>query len=255
MTHQELIQNLKTLKLTSLIGQYAEMARLAESKNHTYEQFLLNITQIELQHRKENRTKTLIREAKFPLIKTQEAFDFNRISGLSVTEFQRLSQGQFLKDGTNIIFYGTFGVGKTHLITALGKTLCEKGVKVLFTTLHQLMNQLLQAQASLTLTNFFKKLDRYELLICDELGYLAQTKEGADLFFQLISERTERKSIAITTNLTFSEWDKVFLNPLNTAAAVDRIIHKCETYNIQGPSWRTEEAKKRKIDKKIDIQE
>ena len=81
--------------------------------------------------------------------------------------------------------------------------------------------------------------------VCDELGYIAQTQDGADLFFQILSLRAERKSVLITTNLTFSEWDRVFINPLNTAAAIDRIIHKCETFNIKGPSWRAEEAKKR----------
>ena len=94
-----------------------------------------------------------------------------------------------------------------------------------------------------------KKLDRFDLIICDELGYIPQTKDGADLFFQLISQRDERKSFLFTTNLTYSEWDKVFLNPLSTAAAVDRIIHKNETFHIKGPSWRAEAAKKRNEEK------
>ena len=108
-----------------------------------------------------------------------------------------------------------------------------------------LIEKLLEAKTGLTLVSLWTRLDRYDLIVCDELGYIPQTKEGADLFFQFISQRYERKSLLITTNLTYSEWDKIFLNPITTAAAVDRIIHNCETFNIKGPSWRAETAKNR----------
>jgi len=123
--------------------------------------------------------------------------------------------------------------------------LCLEGFRCYFTSVHNLIADLLKAKQDLTLTSLFKKLDRYDLITCDELGYTAHDQAGADLFFQLISQRAERKSFIITTNLTYSEWDKVFISPLSTTAAVDRIIHNCETFNIRGPSGRKLAAEKR----------
>ena len=139
------------------------------------------------------------------------------------------------------------GVGKSHLAEALTRELCQLGYRCLYTSVSSVIAELTLAQKNLTLTQYFKKLDRYDLITLDELGFTPESKDGADLFFQLISQRYERKSIIITTNLTYSEWNKVFLNPITTAAAVDRIIHHCETFNIQGDSGRTEEAEKNKI--------
>jgi len=158
--------------------------------------------------------------------------------------------GDFLKDGTNIVLYGEFGVGKSHLAEGLTRGLCELGHRCIFIPAQKLMNDMLEAKKNLTLASLFKKLDRFELLTIDELGYSSHNREGSDLFFQLISQRYERRSTIITTNLTYSEWDKLFSNPITTAAAVDRIIHRCETFNIVGPSWRAEEAKKRQRQQK-----
>jgi DNA replication protein DnaC len=246
MTHAELTQTLKALQLPKMSLAYVEAARVAEKKKSTYEQYLADLAEQELELKSQARIQRLMKEAKLPLLKTQEAFDFSQIMGLSEVEFKRLTQGDFLREAANVVFFGSFGVGKTHLAIALTQKLCEKGFRCYFTSTHVLIEHLLEAQKDLTFTQLFKRLDRFDLLVCDELGYLPQTKDGADLLFQLISQRDERKSILITTNLTYSEWDKVFVNPLNTAAAVDRIIHKCETFNIQGPSWRAEAAKKRK---------
>jgi DNA replication protein DnaC len=157
----------------------------------------------------------------------------------------RLTEGDFVRQAFNLVFYGTFGVGKTHLVIALVESLCALGYKCLFTSTHSLINELLSTKRDLTLTALFKRLDRFDVIACDELGYVPHDQDGADLFFQLISQRTERKSMIITTNLTYSEWDRVFINPITTAAAVDRIIYRCETFNVKGPSWRGMEAKKR----------
>ena len=156
----------------------------------------------------------------------------------------RLAQGQWLKEPSHVVFYGSFGMGKSHLAMSLVRSLCQQGYRCLWTTTHGLIEQMRESKKELTLNTLLKKLDRFDLIACDELGYTASCQEGADLFFQFISQRYERKSLMMTTNLTYSEWDQVFLNPITTAAAVDRIIHNCETFNIEGKeSWRTESAK------------
>lgn len=245
MTHQELTIILKKLTLHTVAKEYAEIARIAEKKSSTYEQYLASVANVEMEARTKAKINRLIYNTKLPLAKTIEAFDFTRISGLSELEFKRLAQGDFVRAATNIVLYGTFGAGKTHLAIALARKLCEIGIRCYFTTLHGLIEQLLEAKTNLQLAALYKRLDKNDLLIIDELGYTPQTQDGADLFFQLISQRNERKSILITTNLVYSEWEKVFLNPLSTAAAVDRVIGNCETYNIKAPSFRSENAKKR----------
>ncbi len=246
MTHEQLTQDLAELGLGRMATEYVEMAKAAEKKGSTYEQYLGFLTKLELQAKSEARRQRLIQAAKLPRAKRLETFEWGNREGFTLEQFNRLATGQFLKDATNIVFYGDFGVGKSHLAEALIVKLCELGRKCYFTSTHTLIEQMIEAKKNLTLTHLLKRIDRFDLLALDELGFLPQTTEGADLLFQLISQRDERRSTLITTNLTFSEWDKVFVNPLSTAAAVDRIIHKCETFNIKGPSWRAETAKKRK---------
>ncbi|MBP7859962.1 IS21-like element helper ATPase IstB [Patescibacteria group bacterium] len=245
MTQHNLEASLKELKLYAMLKQYLEVANLANKKDETYENYLGMLTQLELEEKNKRRIASLIRNAKLPLNKSIANFDFSRISGFSSKEFNSLSEGSFLKEPLNIVFYGGIGVGKTHLAIALVQRLSEKGFKCYFSTLSALIQELINARLENRLSDLNKKLDKFDLIVCDELGYLAQTQDGADLFFQLISQRYERKSLLITTNLTYSEWDKIFINPLNTAVAVERIIHNCITYNFKGDSKRREEALKK----------
>jgi len=196
----------------------------------------------ELSCRQESRTRRLIKDARLPLRKDLDTFDYKRVKGITVRDVNRLATGEFLRKASNIVLFGNFGVGKTHLAIALATSLCEKKFRCLFIGTSALIETLLEAKKNLSSASTWKKLDSYDLIVCDELGYIPQTKEGADLFFQFIAQRYERKSLLITTNLTYSEWDKVFINETTTAAAVDRIIHRCETFNIQGDSWRKKEA-------------
>lgn len=253
MTHEELTTDLKALGLLTMATQYVESAKIAEKKRSTYEQYLSFLIKAELTAKLDARKKRLIKESKIPRAKRIETYDWRDREGINLAEFNRLATGAFLQEAANIVFYGDIGVGKSHLAEALIVKLCEMGKKCLFSSTHALIEQMIEAKKSLTLTSLFKRIDRFDFLVLDELGYLPQTTEGADLLFQLISQRDERKSTMITTNLTFSEWNKVFVNPLNTAAAVDRIIHKCETFNIRGPSWRTEIAKKRAANKSTSL--
>lgn len=247
MRHDELTVGLRRLSLHAVSRDYSQLAKEAEKTKLTYEQYLALVTQHEIREKDRLRTERLIKAAKIPFLKLQGEFDFKTRTGVSEQAIARLSTGEFLKSGGNVVFYGSFGVGKSHLAMAITRELCQRGFRCLFTSTAAMINSLCAAQKDLVLASLFKKLDRFDLITLDELGYTPQTQDGANLFFQLIAERSERKSLMISTNLTYSEWDKVFINKLATAAAVDRIIHNCETFNIQGPSWRSQVAKARNL--------
>jgi DNA replication protein DnaC len=251
MKHDELITSLKRLHLHAIASQYVELSKIAEKEKKTYEQYLSKLIEVELAEKNQQKVNRLLKDAKIPIYKSLESFRFEERTGITAKQFNRLAGGQFVREAGNIVFYGSFGVGKTHLAIALTGKLCEAGFRCLFTTTHALIDSLLLAKRDLTLTSLFKRLDRFDLITCDELGYVPHNQDGADLFFQLLSQRSERRSMMITTNLTYSEWDQVFLSARTTAAAVDRVIHNCETFNIGGPTWRGMEAKKRMLSKEL----
>jgi len=244
MKRDNLMENLKNLRLNTIAKEYSTTALQCEKERKSFEQYLAQLIQLEITAKNDKKVMKLIHSAKFPKNKTLDSYNFSNRKGITAQQIQRLSDGRFLDEATNIVFYGTFGVGKSHLAEGLGRKLCELGYSCYYTTASTLINELMVANQNLTLANVLKRIDKYDLLIIDELGYTPHGKEGADLFFQLISQRYERKSVLFTTNLTYSEWDQVFINKTTTAAAVDRIIHKCETFNIEGPSQRAEDAKK-----------
>lgn len=247
-THTELSKILKDLKLSGVANNFNQLAKIAEKEKYTYEQYLSLLINKEIDVRKTNRTKRLILQAKLPVYKSIEEFNFNQVDGFSKSQWNELATGEFIKNKTNLVLFGSFGVGKTHIATSLLVELAQKGVPCLFTSTHKIIQEMLQAKEKLVLNQLFKKLDRYEVILFDELGYVPETEDGGNLFFQLISDRSERKSIMITTNLTFSEWDKVFSNKLSTAAAIERVIHKSKVINLKGPSKRRPENITKDID-------
>ena len=249
MGYAQLNELLQELKLTGMMENYSDSALRAQRDNNTYEEYLHSLAKLEVDLRKNRRVQRLKHEAQLPILKDLVNYDFNAVKGISAKEMNRLSTGEFIKKGGNIVFFGSFGLGKTHLAIGLIQLLCEKNIKCLFTSTSGLIEKLIEAKNALKLSELWKRLDRFDLIACDELGYIPESKEGADLFFQFISQRYERKSLLITTNLTYSEWDKVFLNEITTAAAVDRIIHDCETFTLSGTSRRLTDAKRKKLDK------
>lgn len=251
LKHEELVSGLKNLRLNDMAMQYVEIAKQSEKDKRTYEQYLAKLVQVELAAKHQQKVDRLIKEAKIPLHKGLDGYNFDVRTGITAKQFNRLATGEFVRKAENVVFFGSFGVGKTHLAIALTGMLCAAGFRCLHTTTHGLINQLLAAKRDLGLASLFKRLDKYDLIVCDELGYVPHDQDGADLFFQLISQRSERKSLLITTNLVYSEWDQVFLNLRTTAAAVDRIIHNCETFNIGGDTWRGMTANKRFKEKEL----
>jgi DNA replication protein DnaC len=239
--------SLKALRLPSMLACYSEFARISLDDKCSYEQYLLSLVKKEIEQRFSNRVKYLLKNAKFPNVKTLDAYDFSK-ANIRKDPIMQLCHGHFLHDYNNIIFFGTPGSGKTHLAISIGRELCLKGFKVLFTTGCELTQNLVKAKNDLILTNYFKKMLAYDLVIIDELGYIPFEKAEGDLLFQFISDRYEKRSILITTNLAFSEWDVLFQDKMIATVAIDRLVHHSQIFNFEREdSHRAEVARKRTI--------
>jgi DNA replication protein DnaC len=231
--------HLAYLKLGFIAEQYAALATQAAHKAWSHVDYLARLLEGEAHVRRDRATKSRIRLARFPVIKTLEQFRWDwpaRINRLQVQHHFRLA---FLKEKANLILLGGVGLGKTHLATALGYTACLQGYSVLFASAIDVINTLSAAKGAGRLKAELKKYTKPALLILDELGYLPIDKTGADLLFQVISLRYEQGSIVLTSNRAFKEWPKMFNNDSTlTAAILDRLLHHAETVIIEGKSFR-----------------
>ena len=194
---------------------------------------------LEMQARNERRVSRLRRLSRLPSGKTFDTFDEGRLSDAVVRKLQELRAGDFIDHAVNILAFGLPGVGKSHALAALGHALVENGRTVLWTATYSLVQELLAAKRDLELPRKLKKLDQYELIILDDIGYLKQSPEEAEVLFTLLAERYERRSTAITSNLVFSEWDRIFKNKMATSAAIDRLVHHSVVMEFVVPSYRT----------------
>lgn len=234
--------NLKNLKLTTIINNYESIYRQATENNWSYEEFILNLTDAEVRVRKENGYKRRIREARFPLLKTFESFDFEAAPDLDLRLIKELSSGTYVKDRRNIILLGKSGTGKTHIATALGVEACMLGIRTRFVTGCSIINELSEAKNENTLSRIIKRYTNYGLLIIDELGYVPFTKTGAELLFQVLAERHEQKPVIITTNKGFGDWTQIFGDATLTAAILDRLTHKAYVFNCLWDSYRLKDT-------------
>lgn len=237
--------NLKELRLPTILGDYQKVLSDVVNEDLNCEQYLYRLTDLEVEARRSKKIKTLLKGAKFPSDKTMSSFDFEKCPSIEKQVILELAQGHFLADFTNLVLFGSPGCGKTHLAIAIGRELCLIGKRVIFMTCCELVQELQKAKNTLTLTNMFKKMRKFDLIIIDELGYIPFGQSEADLLFQFVSDRYEKGSLLITSNLVFSEWDKVFKDPLTTSAAVDRIIHHSKIIEFKGDSFRTLTALKK----------
>ena len=242
-----LIENLKKLKLSTMLRDLESMIRQANQESLSYEEFLLNLSESEVQTRQENGRKRRLREAKFPILKPMEIFDFDAAPGLNIRLMKELSNCDYIKKGRNIIFVGKSGTGKTHLSTALGMEACKQGIRSRFVTGCGLANELIEARDEKQLGRAVKRYASYGLLIIDELGYIPFSKEGAQLIFQILAERHERKPVIITTNKGFGDWTQIFGDPSMTAALLDRVTHNAHIINCDWDSYRLKETLKRNL--------
>ena len=232
-------QHLTYLKLAFIAQHYAELAAQAAQKAWSHVDYLARLAEGEAQWRHDRATKSRIRLARFPVIKTLEQFRWDWPTRLNRLQVQNHFRLEFIKAKANLIILGGVGLGKTHLATALGYAACLQGYAVLFASAIDVINTLAAAKNAGRLKAELKKYTKPALLILDELGYLPIDKVGADLLFQVISLRYEQGAIVITSNRAFKEWPKIFNNDSTlTAAILDRLLHHAETVVIEGKSFR-----------------
>lgn len=244
VTSVELRENLKSLALSTIARGLDGHLRQAKEHGPGYDEFLLDLTATELQARAESRLKRRVREAKFPLIKTMEGFDFGVVPDLDIRLVRELSGCDYIKERRNVIFLGRSGTGKTHLATALGVEACRNNYRTRFVSCYTLVNELIEARKEKDLQRLIQRHARYDLLILDELGYIPFSREGSELLFQVLAERQEKGSVIITTNLGFADWTQIFGDPVMTAALLDRLTHKARIINCQWESYRLKESLK-----------
>jgi DNA replication protein DnaC len=243
---QLLLQHhLKALKLPTLLRDYASVAAVCSQERSSYPQYLLRLVERELIDRERRATERRIKEAQFPVIKTIESFDFQAMPSLNEPLVRELLGGEYVAKKENLLLVGNPGTGKTHLATALGFAACSQGKRVRFHTTTGLVTQLLEQRENRTLQRLQKQLERQDLILLDELGYVPFTKAGAELLFDVVSRAYERTSLIVTTNLPFEQWTEVLGSERLTGAMLDRLTHRVHILEANGPSYRLQDAKRR----------
>jgi len=237
---------LKNISLQTISEIYLQAAEIAVKKKITYVDFLEELVRAEIQQRHEQAVSRLLKQAKLPRNKLLKTFDLSRIPNLTTGLVRTLQQGDFIDRCENILIFGNPGTGKSHLSIALGREWCMQARKCLYLTAANLVQQLLIAKSKLALNNFIKKLDRFEVLIIDDISYIPYSKEESDLLFVILAERYEQRSLVITSNLVFSQWDNIFKDKMTTTAAIDRLVHHATIIELNAESYRISEAKNNK---------
>jgi len=238
--------NLKQLRLPTIGAEFEKLAREATASNQTFEHYLLRLTELELATRQSNALATRIRQADFPVEKDLESFDFSAAPAMNKQKVLELARCEWITQRSNVCLVGQPGTGKTHLAVSMGLAAARHGYRVRFFTAASLVTQLEEKQKLYQLDRFLSQLDRTDLLICDELGYLSFSRAGAELLFQVFADRYERRSLLITSNLAFSDWGQIFQGERMTAALLDRLTHHCEIFEMNGESYRFRESMKQK---------
>jgi DNA replication protein DnaC len=225
---------LRELKLAAILANYK--TRLRDHAEPL--PYLEALIAIETAKRRENGARARITAARFPTIKTLESFDFTQQPDIAKAKLLEHFDGSFVAAHRNVILTGPPGTGKSHLLCALGLALCTRGHRVLFTTAAALLMRLIEAKRNGTLQREYRNFDRIDVLLIDELGYIPFEREATDLLFQLVSQRYERRSIALTTNLPFEQWSQVFPDAMTAMAVIDRLVHHGSVFAFNGESHR-----------------
>ena len=236
--------HLKTLRLPTMLAEYAKLSREAAAADENYEEYLLRLTDLEVAQRSANALTARIKAAGFPVLKDLDTYDFSAMPSVPKAKIVELARGEWIEQKFNLCLLGNAGTGKTHLAIALGQAACRAGKRVRFFTAAALVNALEEAQKQYRLERFLSQLDRTDVLLIDELGYLSFSRSGAELLFQIFAERYERASILVTSNLAFSDWGSIFQGERMTAALLDRFTHRCHIFEINGESYRFRESAK-----------
>ena len=242
----QLANLLKELHLPMFREYYAEFAHKAIAEDMGYSQYLLELAQRECEVRRANKILRLVKASKLPMEKTMANFELKRMPLKIRQQVKILLEGSFVDRTENILAFGKPGSGKTHLLCGICHELARQGKRVHFVTCDLMVQELLRAKQELKLDKLLKKLSQYETLMIDDFGYVKQNREEMEVLFTLLAHRYERGSVLITSNLPFSKWEQIFKDPMTTAAAIDRLVHHSVILELNVPSYRAEEAQRRK---------
>ena len=240
----ELTRHLKELHLPTFRENFKDVARLAEKESLTYEQYLLDLSIKECEARRHRRIERYLRESCLPFEKTMDVFDLKRLPKKVVHQVNHLLEGFFLDKTENVLAFGNPGTGKTHLLCAIAHALIHKEKRIYFTKCAFLVQKLLAAKKDLKLAQELKKMNKFDAIVIDDIGYVQQNQEEMEILFTFLAERYERGSVMITSNLPFSKWERIFKDPMTTAAAIDRVVHHSVILELNIPSYRMEQANK-----------
>ncbi|HLZ21016.1 MAG TPA: IS21-like element helper ATPase IstB [Ktedonobacterales bacterium] len=234
---------LRALRLPAIAAVYEDLAIKAAKANLTHEEFLYELLRAECLQRDEHRVARLLRLSGLPPDKTFRTLQLDRFPPLIRQQLERLRSGAFLDDAINVVAAGKPGVGKSHALAAIGHELVLQGHQVLWTPTANLVQELLAAKRDLRLPQLLAKLDRFECVFLDDIGYVQHDRDEMEVLFTFLAERYERRSVAISTNLVFSDWNRIFKDPMTTMAAIDRVVHHSVILDLMGmDSFRAREA-------------
>ena len=244
--------HLKELKLPSFLKEYGKMAAQCAAEGVDHPSYLLRLAELELIDRHQRMVERRIRAARFPAVKSLDTFDFPAIPSVNKVLVMELARCEYVQRRENVIAVGNSGTGKTHVALALGLAACQKGMSVGFTTAAALVHELLEARDERRLLNLQRQLSRLSLLIIDELGFVPLSPTGAELLFEVFSQRYERGSILVTTNLPFDEWTEVFGSERLTGALLDRLTHHVHILEMNGDSYRLKRSRESAVSQPSD---
>ncbi len=242
---QTLVMMLRALKLPAFVAHYAEVSERALREGWSWEQGLRHLCEREVEERRVRRVERLQRASELPADKTLGTLNPARLTPKVRRQLPELCTGSFVERAENLLCFGLPGRGKSHLSSAIGHELVQRGISVLFTPAYRLVQRLLVARRDLALERELHRLDAFDVVIVDDLGYVQQDRLEMEVLFTFLAERYERRSVVITSNLVFSQWDRIFKDPMTTACAIDRVVHHSIVLELTGPSIREEEAKAR----------
>jgi DNA replication protein DnaC len=236
---------LKSLRLPTVLREYGKLARQCATEGQDHVQFLARLVELDMIDRERRMIERRIKAAKFPAVKSLDSFDFKAIPALNKMQVLELARCEWIDRRENVIALGPSGTGKTHIALGLGLSACQKGLSVGFVTAAALVHELMEARDERRLLRLQKQMVGYKLLIIDELGFVPLSKTGAELLFELISQRYERGSTLITSNLPFDEWTETFGSERLTGALLDRLTHHVTILQMNGESYRLGKSKAR----------
>jgi DNA replication protein DnaC len=238
-------QDLKSLLLPTIRAQWERIAEQARRARQSHGEYLAELAHLEVTARRQKRIERRVKEARLPVMKTLDAFDFAAAKGIERERVLEVFDCRFVEERSNVVLVGGVGTGKTHLAIALALACCQKERRVRFTTAAEMTNALVEAKHDGRLSRKLEHLARFDVVVLDELGYVPFDKQGADLLFGFITKVYERRSLVVTTNLPFGRWSEVFLDTGTAAAVIDRIVHHATVIATEGESYRLQDANAR----------